>query len=402
MNTTRIHTMKLGLLTVALCGLSGLLEAGTLTWKINLAPAKCGAVHWQTTSPVASGVLSNSGSLTFDENSLVDLTFIPKAGYQLDRVDKDADKDIWLDAGNHCQFGPVSHKHTISAFFSLINPTGRFALAYPFRMATPIIDVTTNIALGSNSLDIAMDESGKITYSCDLNLPGTTFTPKGGGPIQGQMGAMKTVKNKPTLQLKTAVAGTVLAEDDGEITTNAVSASVGGTVQWNWQADGSASSTVTAALTAKAKVDRYAMNYKTNMTEQVSDEEVLTQRKPWGVVLTLSETNQAGKTVLMASAILTKPSGERTFFAERKVVYTAAGGLTLALGKGVMIDGEGAPMRDLKGKPKLDVKSTLNLLKLAFAGGPGHWQITGGTIKYGFLGQLGTGNAADFFEEGLE
>jgi hypothetical protein len=377
--------------------MSGSVEAATIQWQINITPKGCGTVAWHTSSPHVSGILSNSGPLTFNTNAYVDLTFTPRAGYQLGSVTKDAVVFTGLDGSEHAQFGPVKNKHTFNAVFALICPTGSFPLTYPYRLATPIIDVTTNLALGTNSVDIAMDEAGKIMFEATTDRG---LVPKGGGPLHGQLGSVTTVKDIPTLQLQSSFIG---ALNQGTSSVP-VTASVAGTVKWNWKPNGTETTTVTAALTTKYKVAKYpTVQQKTNVTGIVSDDEILAQGKAWGMNLTIREATDAkGKSSLLASAKLSKPNGAKTAFAEKTVTYTEKNGYTISFAKGNLCDDAWVPTTNgTTRKAVLDTKSTVTFTKLLFTGAPGAWAITNGTIGYSFLGQIGSGKAADFFDAAL-
>ena len=393
--TTLSRTILLSLLILAT---SGLVQAASITWKVVISPKGGGTVQWRTSSPAASGTLTNSGSLKFDSGAYVDLTFKAQAGYQLTSVFKNI--DIWtpyLDGNSHYQFGPVGGAHVIAALFSVITPSGTFKFDFPDGKATTVADVTGNykgITTKNHrnyNADVAMDEAGK------LSAIGTVdgIVPKSGGPIQGSGGSIKTVNNQPTAQLKGAFAGT----KDGVTTTASGTCNGPLTVQDT----GDGKSVAGGLGSGTAKVGDVTSSLKptaTNFTVSAAQKANLT--KSWNMSLTISENVNAktGKRTLAASAILTLPSGDKTFFKEKTVTYTVKSGYTIAFSKGVKLDAVGNQMIDPKtGKPALDTKSAVAVTQMLITGSPGHWTVTDGTMTYSFLGQKGKGNVTDFSGE---
>ena len=59
-------------MALAVLSTSGLVEAGTITWTVAITPKGGGTVVWRTSSPVASGTLTNSGTLKLDLNAWVE------------------------------------------------------------------------------------------------------------------------------------------------------------------------------------------------------------------------------------------------------------------------------------------------------------------------------------------
>lgn len=376
---TRAKSMiiRAGLPALVAFGLAGRAEAGTLTWKVYIAPASGGSVRWSTSAPAASGTLTNSGSLAFNAGAYVDLTFSAKTGYQLTSVMKNADQIIgWLDGSKHFRFGPVDKPHVIVAVFS---STSASRMNFPDGLGTEIADVTGNYSGTTRDardydVDIAMDEAGK------LNAMGTVdgITPKAGGAVEGAIGSVKTVNNVPTAALKGSFTGT----RDSEATT--ASGTYTGPVQLHAAGGGHWNASGVGSGNAKAGSTSYTAK-PTNLTVQATSEQAGNVSKDWSLNLAIRETGdeKTGAPVVMAGAILTLPNGDRTSFAEKPMSYSPQTGYSVSFSKGVKLDALGNPTT------AIDTKSTVTLTGMSLAGAPGSRTLTGGKTTYTMLGQTG-------------
>ncbi len=394
--------MKTNLLRIvcsalALLCLSTLAEAATVKWSIIISPAAGGSVLWATSSPSANGVLSKSGSIQFDSGALVDLTFKAQSGYELTSLHKNTDDILaWLDGNKHSQFGPVGGPHIFVAVFTAPNPTGDFALNFPNGKATTMLDVTGNYSgttrahFGSRNYngDVAMDESGKLSVMGTMD----GVVPKGGGPVAGSVGSLKTLNDTPNAKFKSSFTGTV----DGKDTTAAGTAAGpmvivdagGGNIGLGGVAAGS------------AKVDGTPYSAKpTSGVTLLTPAQAATPRRSWKLDLKLREVINPTtfKKTVYASSILTLPNGDKTSFKEKKLTFSVKNGYSTAFSAGGRIDGVGNPILDVKtGKQQIDRKSSVKISKMRMVGTPGHWIVTDGLFSYSFLGQKGKGNPKDF------
>lgn len=376
---------------------SALAEAATVKWSIVIAPVGGGSVIWATSSPSANGVLSKSGTIQFDSGALVDLTFKAQSGYQLTGLHKNTDDILtWLDGNKHYQFGPVGGPHIFVAVFTAPNPTGDFALNFPDGKATTMVDITGNYTgttsphYGSRNynFDLAMDESGKLTEMGTVD----GVVPKGGGPVTGTLGSVKTLNDTPNAKLKDSFTGTV----DGKETTATGTAAV--PMVLNDAGGGNLSLGGVAA--GSSKMDGVPRSAKTtSVVFPVTPAQAATPRKTWKLDLKLREVIHPTtfKKTVYASSILTLPNGDKTSFKEKKLTFSVKNGYSTAFSAGGKIDGVGNPILDPKtGKQLIDRKSSVKVAKMRIVGVPGHWIVTDGLFTYSFLGQKGKGNPRDF------
>jgi hypothetical protein len=369
-------------------------QAATIKWTVIIHPAGAGTIDWQTSSPYNMSTLTNSDCLEFDSGSYVDLTFKAKTGYQLTSVTKNTEQWInYLDGNKHARFGPVSKSHVIVAIFTAINPTGQFKMDFPDGKATSVADVTGNYSGKTTrsqrnyDVDVAMDESGKLAAVGTVD----GIVPKAGGPIQGTVGSVKTLKDQPTAVLKGSFVGT----KDGEPTT--ASGSCTGPLALTDAGGGSA--TVTGTASGTAKVGTTPVTVKPTSTNfPVTATQKTNLSKAWSLSLNIRETNStSARKLVYASATLNLPDGEKTFFKEKKVSFSIKNGYSIAFSKGVKLDDAGNPILNPKtSKPVIDTKSSITITKMLITGSPGHWIVTGGKMSYRFLGQRGKGNLLDF------
>lgn len=369
-------------------------SAATVKWSVIITPTGGGSVAWATSSPPKSGILLKSGTLQFDAGAYVDLTFRTQSGFQLTTLRKNADDILdWLDSNQHTRFGPVGGPHIIVAVFSVINPTGDFALNFPDGEATRIVDVTGNYTgttpnFGNRNynVDVAMDESGKLTAMGTM----AGVVPKGGGPINASVGSLKTLNDTPSAQLKSGFTGTV----DGNEASASGSASGpltlsdagGGNFKLNGVASGRSTINGTRDVSGPNSGDF-----------PVTAAQAANTRKAWKLDLKFREVvSPTGKKSVYTSSILTLPSGDKTSFKERKLTFSVKNGYSTAFVAGTKLDTGGNPILDAKGRPVIDRKSKVKIVKMRIVGVPGHWIVTDGLLSYRFLGQKGKGNAKDF------
>ncbi len=124
--------------------------------------------------------------------------------------------------------------------------------------------------------------------------------------------------------------------------------------------------------------------------------------KNWGMNLRISErTNSKGKKFYVADLFFVSPSGDRTYFGEKTVVYSATNGYSITFSKGGFIDMTDLPILDLNGKQIIDKYSQIKFDKLLFkknfdSNNNLSWEPAAGTVKYNFLGQKGFGQVFNF------
>jgi hypothetical protein len=399
MKTTIKKLMWTAILAHAVMFTSGFVDAAKIAWTVGITPVGGGTVEWHTSSPVASGILSKTGTVTFDSGAFIDLTFKPQTGYQLTRVYKNTESWLaYLDANKHFQFGPVGTPHVIGVAFTLINPSGNFDLNFPDGKATSVVDVTGNYNgvtkdKRNYNADVAMDEAGKLAVlgtADGIAQKGTnnTYSPT----LHGTVGSIKTVNNVPTAQGLGSFTGT----KDGVVTT-ATGTGSGPVVLTD---AGGGSSTVTAKGSGTAHVGATPYSAKpTTGNLPVTPAQKSNLSKTWDLDMTLREvTNPTTlKKSMMCSSILNLPNGDKTFFPERLVTYTAAAGYTVTFTTGIKLDTLGNQILDPKtGKPVRDTKSWVNVTRMLLSTTQGNWFVKGGIINYRFLGQTGKGNVTDF------
>jgi hypothetical protein len=363
----------------------------TITWSIVITPKNSGKVIWATSSPSGSGTLLKSGKVTFNEGAFVDLTFQPNPGGTIESVFKNTD-DItsWLDAQHHFQFGPVSTSHVIVVKFSggtpvPVDPTGNFDFSFPIDNP----DLAAIASISGNyqgvtrekkrhyNFDVAQDESGKLA------LMGTTtgFLSKDGNPISGNVGAISTVSDKPTAQLKGSFTGTC----DG------VPVTASGTAKGPVEITdiGSGVSGVSATAGGSAKVGGLPSSSKNGpISHSVTPSQASHFHKSWSLQLNIQSkvNSETGKPYIGATGRLLLPNGDTISYPERVVKYSTKGySLNFTGGTNITI------------RPnKADKKSKVMIKGMTLEKQGQVWKPTGGTMTYQFLGQKGTGNLLDF------
>lgn len=387
--------------------------AAEVTWAVKIYPANSSCIVWSTDSPPQGGTLVKSGSISFNVGGLISFQFLPGQNYKLTHVYKNSEDEIgWVSAnGNRANFGPVPNKsHTILAVCELISPTGTFAGNYTDgKSITPIADVTGNYqgngtiknVTRAYNVDVAMDESGKLST---LGTVEGIKNKDGGDEVSGSVGSVKTVDDKPCLDLK----GTFKGTRDGKPATGSAAATgdlVFETVNADTQMSGVA--TYSAVVDGKKSVDKPA-----ERTMVVPPADVSKLKKSWGLALTLVEkTPLKGKKYVEATGTLRLTSGEYSKFPAKKVTYGAKTGYMLSLASGQKLDTLGAAVYvkdpktgatklDKKGNPipVIDKKSSVNISKMVLTQAGGTWSPTGGSMKYKFLGQKGKGELTAFLD----
>ncbi len=385
MNTP--HQVLRALVLPVMIGLAlATVASASISWNIKITPSGGGEVVWSTTSPPASGTLSASGKLTFNEGSTVHLTFNPKPGYKLVAVMKNAENwTAQLDGSRHYPFGPVSSPHTITAIFQAEVPVGTFGMGYPTGSTNlpAMVDVTGHYEgvtptrfNRAYSADVAMDEEGK------LDVVGTLagYSNTGGAALPHATGVVQSTSAGPVVQVKGAFDGT----RDGQAADGSGSASVPAKVV---PVTGSATG-ISGTASYKAEIAGTPVS-DTNLPWQapVTPSQASSLKRNWGVTFKFTERVSGGKSAIYCQADLTQPNGDLVRFAERAVKYKgAAAGYSVSFKGGTNITAN----RPAGKKTAVAVKS-MTLSKTGSV-----WNVTGGTMTYSFLGQSGSGNVTDF------
>jgi hypothetical protein len=205
------------------------------------------------------------------------------------------------------------------------------------------------------------------------------------------VGSVKTVNNNPTAQLKGTFTGT----------NNGLATTASGTLSspLSLQDAGGGSATISGLASGTAKVGGTNRTLKPTTTNfPVTATQKTNLSKSWSLDLNIKETNSTPtKKLVLASAILSLPSGDKTFFKEKTLTFSIKNGYSVSYTRGIKLDGAGNPIIDPKTlKPVIDTKSTVTITKMIITGSPSHWIVAGGTISYSFLGQKGTAQLMDF------
>ncbi len=390
----------------------GLASASTITWSIVINPPGSCVITWSTDSPIASGVFTKSGKLSFNQGANISMHFASAPGYQLDHVYKNLDDELpWILWNNgNTSFGPVQKAHVIAALSSLINPTGTFSGNYSDeKNLTPIVEITGNYngtrtlygASRNYSMDVAMDDTGKVVA---LGTVSGLQDKTGAAPLALRgTGAVKTVGNEPRLNLKTNLHGQL----DGQ--PYQANGSVNGDLlveqrDGNYELDGRAggSSTWNGTRQTRPMQDGALI---------VPADKVAKIRKSWGLRLQFNETWVKGKRQVNLTAQLRLPNGEYRNFPTRKVAYSQGNGYNVVLTGARKLDANmvaiyvkdpktGQNKLDSKGNPipVVDRKCRLKLSQMTFEQNGSSWQPTGGQLGYEFLGQKGTGEITEWLD----
>jgi len=372
-------------------------QAG-VTWKISITPSKSGEITWMTSSPQKSGILQASGSLSFDDGALVDLTFTPKPGYRLVAVYKNLDN--WtssLDANKHYQFGPVHNPHVIAAKFELITPTGAFDFSPPDILPEGVAAIFNGtghysghvpadmpiVANKAFDADVAMDESGKLDImpnSLEGYTPDTSAT-------TAIVGALKTRDDKPEVTVSAKFKGQFAGqsgEGSGVGTLSNIDTQPANTLQ---AGDPTLDSSGTGSYKVKLKNSDSGLkvNYRANDTA-ISAPVTTDATRAWSVHVVISQEPDAkGKPITYAQGTLTLPTGDNVAFAKRKVKYSATKGYKIAFSRGTNLTSD-----------SVDKKTKLTLTNMLFDCAENTCELNDGQISYRFLGQKGKGKLSDF------
>lgn len=388
----------IGVLILASCATS---LAGTFT--VHITPKNSGQVLWSTTNPTGSGVITgSSGSFSYTKNqTYIVLTFIPNTGGSIVQVmTNEGDDTPYLFGPDHNMDswnGPGENSKWVTVTFSgggttpVIDPTGAFGFSFPTNNAllTAITDLSgtyTGVTISAKhprhyNVSVAQDESGK------LSGVGTVegVVPQGGSSSNatittGAVGAITTVNNQPTAQLKGKFEGTI----DGATTTASGSgqgpvavSNVGGT------------NVVTGTASIKANVGGVPYSIKNApLTLPVSPDAASHIHKSWNIALTITNTASASaKSSIMTSALLTLPNGDQISFLPKKTKYSAKTGYSLSFKGGTNITVV---------PNKVDKKTTVSIKGMTLTKTGTIWNPTAGTISYQFLGQKGTADLMAF------
>ena len=374
--------------------------AGTFTVKIT--PTGSGEVVWSTTNPDAFGTLTGKGgSFPYTMNSsYVFMEFNPGSNI-VSVIDNEGNETPYLSGPDHNQLswpGPGENSKKLVVIFSggatpVIDPTGAFGFAFPTNntLLTAITDLSgtyTGTTVYTKhprqyNVTVAQDESGKLSGMGTVD----GIIPKGGSPGNatidtGIIGAVTTVTNQPSAQLKGKFEGTI----DGADTT--ASGSGKGPVAVSDIGGGTNGVTGTASI--QADIGGVPYSIKNMLLElPVSPDAASHIHKSWNIALNITSTTPAsGKPYIAASAILTLPNGEQISFPPKKTKYSAKGySLSFKGGTNMTI----VPNAVDK-KTKVSIKGmTLNQSSRSPT-----YEPTGGTMSYQFLGQKGTANLMDF------
>jgi hypothetical protein len=383
----------LGVLMLASCATS---FAGTFT--IHITPAGSGQVSWTTTVPTGSGTITGSGGnfpYTMNQSDIV-LTFIP--GSNIVNVVSDEGSEMnYLYGPDHNMDEwdqPGENSKTVTVTFSggttppATDPTGLFGFSFPTNNAllTAITDLSgtyTGVTVSAThprhyNVTIAQDESGKLSGMGTVEgiVPGgSPSKAAASGPIA--FGAITTVNNQPTAQIKGKFDGTI----DGVATT--ASGSGQGPVAVSNIGGGTNGVTGTASIQAKVGDVPYSIK-NAPLKLPVSPDAASHIHKSWSIDLNITSTTPAkGKPYIVASAILTLPNGDQISFPAKKTKYSAKTGYALSF-KGGM------------NGTVVDKKSAVSIKGMTLTETGTVWNPTAGTISYQFLGQKGTANLMDF------
>jgi len=373
-------------------------QAAGITWKIAMTPSKSGEIAWATSSPQKSGVLQASGSLSFDDGSLVDLTFTPKPGYRLVTVYKNLEN--WtssLDGNKHSQFGPVHNPHVIAAQFELITPTGAYDFSPPENLPEGVAAIFNGTGHYSGNVpadmpivhdkafdaDVAMDESGKLDIMPN-SLEGYTPDPNANTSI---VGTLKTRNDKPEVTVSAKFKGQFEGqngEGSGVGTLSNIDTQPVNSLQ---AGDPTLDSSGTGSYKVKLKNSdsRLKVNHSAN-DAAISAPVTTDATRDWSVHVVISQEQDAkGKSITYAQGTLTLPTGDNIAFPKRKVKYSTTKGYKIAFSRGTNLTSD-----------SVDKKTKLTITNMLFDCADNSCALNDGQISYQFLGQKGKGKLSDF------
>ncbi|MEA3207322.1 MAG: hypothetical protein QOE70_379 [Chthoniobacter sp.] len=375
-------------------------------WFIALYPSDGGSVMWNTTNPVASGTLTDSGTITFSTTgSDIGMQIKPNPGFQLQAVyTVHYNFTPYLTPPNNSitftPNPPTALVPTLYVVFERKTPTGSFAFTFPTSKpgVIPVVDMTGNYQGNTPTMNhrpynvaVAMDDEGKVDSEGTIQGVATSG---GSTQLAALVGSVKTKNGEPIGQGKGKFEGTLdgvaaqgSASGSGPVKFDVLNDSVGGR-----SVAGGSAPTVAVAGTGSydAKVGIMAFKDK-NMpvSVPVSQGGEGNIKKAWSLQLDISKKTNAttGKPYIAASSILTLPNGDKIAFAEKVVKFSVKDGYSLKFTKGT---------NTTRDPDVLDKKTTVQLSKMHLEEQSGVWKPIDGAIDYSFLGQKGKASVADF------
>lgn len=265
-------------------------------------------------------------------------------------------------------------------------PTGSFPFVFPKGnpLITRILNVTGNYAgvtptatARNYDADVAQDESGKLMAMGTMD---GVLGPSGNPEVAGSVGAIKTVNEEPTAQLKGAFTGTL----DGQTATAKASAT--GPVEIIDLGGGTEG--VAGTATYKGKIDGVPFSGKDVPTQvEAPPDAVDNVKEDWSLQLELAAKTVKGKERIVADATLVLPNGDTIEFPEKAVKYNPTTGYKLSFKKGT---------NTTANPDVIDAKTSITITGLTFVKNGDEWVVTGGTITYKFYGQTGTESLLPF------
>lgn len=391
MKTTTHYWIGLVLLQIIL-----LSTARALDWNIEVNPPGSAIANYQVSPSTANGSITSSGNFSLNEGDFVYFDITPGDGYKLKSVKLNGKERLGnaTTTTEYLYFGPIpkgaNHKMLVAC--EQVTPTGTVDMSSSNATnATPVGvpdgHYTGEVNCRAYTLDMAVDSSGKI--DAVGNVAGVTPAAKSVKSIMAVNdleagGSLKTINGKPQTSLKGGTKGTIdgLPASGTGAVTYPLEISSNSTLSGVGQGSGTENGTkyVEKAQPVTAPVDP-------NEAAQVS--------KDWGFTLAITEeTNLKGKLEVFVSGNLTLPNGDKTSFPKKKTRYSLKNGYAVMFSQGTMLDGNGDPILDLKGKETKDKKSVVKITKMTFA--PGATSPSAGKVEYKFLGQKGAGDLLEF------
>lgn len=401
---SHVVTFKAGLRIVfAAFGLAFVVHAQSaeIKWNIAISPGGSGEVSWSTSDPSKSGVLSSSGSLTFNEGAYVDLTFTPKDGYRLATVLKNGEEwTPYLDSNKHFQFGPVQNPHVISAKFELVTPTGSYDFNTPEILPAGVAAIFNGtghysgivpadlpiVANKAFDADVAMDESGKLDIMPN-SLEGYTPDTSADSSL---VGMLKTQNDKPQVTVSAKFKGEFEGEHgegSGVGTLSNIETIPESTMKTSEQVlDSSGDGSYSVKLKSNDSGEKVSYKEK---SVAVSAPVTTDVTRDWSLnVLIFQEPSPKGKSTTYAQGTLTLPTGDQIAFAKRAVKYSKT--------KGYKINFTGG--KNLTSN-SVDKKTKLTITNMLFDCNNNSCELNDGLIAYAFLGQKGKAKLSDFLSQ---
>jgi hypothetical protein len=268
------------------------------------------------------------------------------------------------------------------------DPIGNFHFRFPTNnpLVTKIVSIIGNYqgvsqtsSQRSYNIDVAQDESGKITAMGTMDGITDANT---NSQLSASVGSVKTVAGEPTAQLNGGFKGTrdgVKMSFNGKATIPLEVVDVGG---------GTNGVTGTGSYSSKiGNLPFSGRNLPVNVAAPPGSEENL--KKDWSLELDISRKLIGTKERTIASARLELPNGDVINYPERVAKYSATKGYTLSFTRGTNVT---------VNPPKIVSKSRVSIKGLTLTRQGDTYEPTGGVIMYQFLGQKGTANLMEFVE----